>query len=759
MVGPLDCGARRELKEGLAGEACTHQTVYRPTGEFPLLTRFLPVNRFPKHPTLFATFFLGLCASTGLCQSNSGREPGRTPVLLITVDTLRADRLGCYGARNIHTPAMDGLAAQGVRFDRALAEVPTTPPSHAVILTGTYPMYNGVRGFISGPLPKGVGVLAEAFQRHGYDTAAFVGSAVLESSWGFNRGFQEYDDRFNVRRVEIGNPAAIERRAEETVGRVLAWFQARPTGGTGARPFFVWLHLYDPHAPYDPPEPFRAQYADHRYDGEIAYADSQLARLFEYLRNNRLYDRTLIALMSDHGESLGEHGEDEHGFFIYNSTLHVPLIFKLPSGMGTPHVVRRLVGIIDVAPTLLDLLHVQDPLSRQFQGTSLAPDILEKGAARERPVYAETYYPRDSFGWSELRGITTERFKYIHAPHPEFYDLRSDPQEAHNLYAERASLAAALREQLSGIERRYASTRATPTGPPLPPETVEKLKSLGYLAYSGPAQAAAAGPLPDPKDHLKVFKAVMRAHALNEAGRYEESNQALEPLATEEPGLFVIPFLRAENLSQTHRWHEAQKSYLDSLKINPTFDRALMGLARAYMVEGEEEKARPLLELVIHQSPRDIFAIHALGRIARLEGKNEEAYRYLLKAAEAKPSIGIFQQELGITLVDLKRFQEALGPLSRAQEIGQEDPRLEHYLGTALANVGRFKEAVDHYQKALKMKPNLAEARLSLAFAYLNLGDRESARREFQGVCQQSPTLCQPYRRTFEESPAAVPKP
>ena len=708
------------------------------------------MNRFPKERTIFAIFLLGICASSGLCQSNSGRVPDRTPVLLIIVDTVRADRLGCYGARRVRTPAMDALAAQGVRFDRALAEVPTTPPSHAVILTGTYPMYNGVRGFISGPLPKGVGVLAEAFQRHGYDTAAFVSSAVLESSWGFNRGFQEYDDRFNVRQVETSNPAAIERRAEETVGRLLAWFQARPSGGTGARPFFVWLHLYDPHARYDPPEPFRTQYAGHLYDGEIAYADSQLARLFEYLRNNRLYDRTLIALLSDHGESLGEHGEDEHGFFIYNSTLHVPLIFKLPSGMGTPHVVRRLVGIIDVAPTLLDLLHLQDPLSRQFQGMSLASDILGKGAGRERPVYAETYYPRDSFGWSELYGISTGQFKYIQAPRPELYDLLKDPQELHNVYAERRSLAAALREQLNGIERRYTSTQPAATAPPLPPETVEKLKSLGYIAYSGAAQPAAAGPLPDPKDHLKVFKAVMRAHALNEAGRYEESNQALEPLASEEPRLFVIPFLKAENLSQTHRWHEAEKSYLDSLKLNPTFDRALMGLARAYMVEGETEKARPLLELVIHQSPRDIFAIHALGRIARLEGKNEEAYRYLLKAAEAKPSIAIFQQELGITLVDLKRFQEALGPLSRAEKLGQEDPRLEHYLGTALANVGRFKEAVDHYQKALKMKPDLLQARLSLAFAYLNLGERANAKREFNTLCQQRPSLCEQYRKQFE---------
>ena len=694
-------------------------------------------------------FLAALCAPC-LAQRNLAADSNRTPVLLITVDTLRADRLSCYGARSVKTPAMDGLAAQGVRFDRALVQSPTTPPSHAVILTGTYPMYNGVRGFTSGPLQKGVGVLAEAFQRHGYDTAAFVSSAVLESSWGLGRGFQEYDDRLTVRRVEIGNPAAIERRAGETVGRVLDWFQAHPQSGSSAHPFFIWLHLYDPHAPYDPPEPFHTQYSGHLYDGEIAYADSHLGRLFDYLRSKNLYDRTLIVLMSDHGESLGEHGEDEHGFFIYDSTLHVPLIFKPPSGMTAPHVSHRLVGVIDVAPTLLDLLHMQDPLRQQFQGASLASDVLGKGAPSSRPVYSETYYPRDSFGWSELRGITTEQFKFIRAPRPEFYDERSDPGEAHNLYGERASLAAALRDQLTGFEQRYASARPAPAGPPLPPETVEKLKSLGYLAYAAGGQPAASGPLPDPKDKLRLFKMVMSAHALNEAGRYEDSNRVLEPLATQEPGLFVIPFLRGENFSQTHRWPEAEKSYQDSLKINPKFDRALMGLARVYVVEGEKEKAKTLLELVVHENPRDNFAYHALGRLARLEGNNEEAYRYLLKAVTAMPSIAIFQQELGITLVDLKRYQDAVEPLSRAEKLGLEDPRLEHYLGTALANVGKYKEAVDHYQKALKLKPDLTPARLSLAFAYLNLNDRTNATREFDALCQQSTSLCEQYRDRFK---------
>lgn len=709
-----------------------------------------PLRGLLKYSAVLVSVFLAGYTSKALAQNRPARTANRTPVLLITIDTLRADRLSCYGARGVRTPTMDALAAQGTRFENALAQVPITPPSHAVILTGTYPMYTGLRDFNSGALPKNVGVLAEAFQRAGYDTAAFVSSAVLESSWGFNRGFELYDDHFNLRNVDVNNLGTVERRADQTVDLLLAWLRAHPQGGPAAKPFFVWLHLYDPHWPYNPPEPFRTQYAGHPYDGEVAYTDSQLARLFAYLRKDGTYDRALIVLLSDHGESLGEHGEDEHGYFIYDSTLRVPLIFKLPRGEGTPRVVRRTVGIIDVAPTLLELLQLRDPLSRQFQGVSLASDILGKGAGRERPVYSETNYPRTSFGYSDLHCISTDHFKYIQAPHPELYDRLKDAREMHNLYGQRASLAAALREQLDGIERRYTSTEPAGTGPALSPETLDKLKSLGYVAYSAPAPTASVGSLPDPKDRVKVYRGVMRAEALGEAGRHEESNQVLASLAGEDAHLFVIPFLEAENLSHARRWHDAEPKYLACLKLNPTFERGLLGLARAYLAQGEPEKARPVLELVVHQYPRNFLAVYALGQVARREGNHEEAYRFFQKAAQAEPFLGYFQEDLGMTLVDLKRYQEALGPLTRAEELGQEDPRFEHYFGTALANVGRYKEAVQHYQKALDLKPDLAAARLSLAFAYLNLGDRDNAKRQFQTLCQQNRSLCEQYRKQFE---------
>jgi arylsulfatase A-like enzyme/Flp pilus assembly protein TadD len=698
-----------------------------------------------------AAIFLGLfCASAGHSQSDSAGTLKGTPVLLITIDTLRWDRLGCYGTRSVPTPAMDALAAQGTRFENAFAQVPITFPSHTVILTGTYPMYNGTRHYTSPNLLPSVGLLPEAFQRHGYDTAAFVSSFVLDSSWGLNRGFHIYDDHFGPPKSEMRNPQDVERRADETIGHLLAWFQGRGERHR-ATPFFVWLHLYDPHSPYDPPEPFQGQYAGRLYDGEVAYVDSQLARLFDYLRESGLYDRTLIVLLADHGESLGEHGEDEHSFFIYNSTLHVPLIFRLPRREGAPRVVRRPVGTIDVTPTILELLHLRDPLSRQFQGTSLASDILGKGAASARPVYSETYYPRDSFGWSELRCLTTDPFKYIQAPHPELYDLSKDPQELRNLYSESATLAAALREQLTSIERRYGSTQAATPGPPLPPETVEKLRSLGYLAYSAPVQPQSAGPLPDPKDRLKVYKAVQRARLLSSTGRSEEADALLGTLAREEPHFYLIPFLQAENFAQAHRWDDAERSYLACLKLNPNFEQAIMGLVYLYLRDGSNAaQAKPWLDLALQRNPHNITAYYDLGVIARWEKNNQEAYRYFLKAVEENPGYASSQQELGITLVDLKRYQESLGPLSRAESLGQEDPRLEQYFGTALTYVGRSKEAVDHYQKALKLKPDFAEARLSLAVAYLNLGDRAAATREFRTLCRQNGSLCEQYRQQFE---------
>src|ERR1700687_3355567 len=297
----------------------------------------------------------------------------RPSVILITIDTLRADHVGCYGAQSVKTPTLDALAHDGIVFERAISQVPLTWPSHAVILTGTYPFQNGVQDFTGQPLAPQFRTVSQAFQHAGYATGAVVSAFVLDRSWGLARGFDFYDDAFSAETFQKKDIGLVDRRAGESVDHAIAWLKKTPR-----RPFFLWLHLYDPHSPYDPPEPYRSEYRNHPYDGEIAYADHELGRLISWLRQNKLYDSSLIVALSDHGESLGEHGEDEHGFFLYNATVHVPLIVKPPAGSGlSPGRRREPVETASVAPTLLQLAmprsskSATDQIYSQFQAYAL----------------------------------------------------------------------------------------------------------------------------------------------------------------------------------------------------------------------------------------------------------------------------------------------------------------------------------------------------------------------------------------------------
>src|SRR5258708_1920477 len=342
----------------------------------------------------------------------------RPSVILIDIDTLRPDRIGCYGAQTVKTPTLDALAHDGVVFERAISQVPLTWPSHAVILTGTYPFQNGVQDFTGQPLAPQFRSVAQAFKQAGYATGAVVSAFVLDRSWGLGRGFDFYDDAFSAETFQKKDIGLVDRRAEESVAHAIVWLKKTPR-----RPFFLWLHLYDPHNPYDPPEPYSADYKGHLYDGEIAYADYELSKLIDWLKQSKLYDSSVIVATSDHGESLGEHGEDEHGFFIYNATVRVPLIVKPPAGTGIPAQRRRdPVETAAVAPSLTRLAGVKDTIEQQFQTKPLFGDTTTAD-----PAYTETFYPFSSFGWSPLHSVETDHFHYIDAPQSELYDLETDP--------------------------------------------------------------------------------------------------------------------------------------------------------------------------------------------------------------------------------------------------------------------------------------------------------------------------------------------
>src|SRR5580704_4746449 len=362
------------------------------------------------------------------------QTPAKPPlnVVLITIDTLRADHLGCYGYKQIKTPNIDGLAADGVRFDRAFAVVPVTLPSHSSMLTGTYPMLSGMHDFSGNKLSPVQPTLASVLKQAGYQTGAVVGAAVLDSRFGLNQGFDFYYDHFEFSRLDEANLDLMERPGNVVADVALDWLAKN-----SSKKFFLWMHLYDPHFPYHPPEPYSHEYATQPYDGEIAFADEQVGRLLRYLKEKGLYQNTIIVLCGDHGESLGEHGEKTHGFFIYNATMHVPLIIRLPeNGVRT---VADPVSLVDLMPTVLGAVGLEIP--PQVQGRSLLGALgIGKNndvAARDRVLYGETYLPRIHFNWSELRGSENTKYHFIDAPRPELYDLKQDPGELKNLFADK----------------------------------------------------------------------------------------------------------------------------------------------------------------------------------------------------------------------------------------------------------------------------------------------------------------------------------
>src|SRR6266851_2140908 len=373
-------------------------------------------------------------------------------VVVITIDTLRADHLGCYGDQQIRTPNIDSLAADSVRFERAYTPVPVTLPAHTVLFTGTYPLLSGIHDFSANKLSPAQPTLASVLKEQGYTTGAVIGSAVLDSRFGLNRGFDFYYDHFDFNRLQESNLEEMERPGNLVADVTLDWLSKNYS-----KKFFLWMHLYDPHYPYRPPAPYGEEYKDSPYDGEIAFADAQVGRLIRFLKSKGLYANTLIVLSGDHGEGLGEHGEKTHGFFIYNATLHVPLIIHLPSGhapgAASRRVVPDLVSLADLMPTVLQTLKVNVP--SQVQGHNLLLLMKKVEPVEARSLYAETFLPRLHFNWSELRGAETANYHFIDAPKSQLYKLVKAPEKTKKLYQEKKAVAEEMRARLAAMIRQY----------------------------------------------------------------------------------------------------------------------------------------------------------------------------------------------------------------------------------------------------------------------------------------------------------------
>jgi len=659
-------------------------------------------------------------------------------VVLITIDTVRADHLGCYGYRRIETPSIDQLASEGLRFEHAYAQVPLTFPSHAVILTGTYPMFNGVLDLTSTGLNPTLPTLAEILRQNGYRTAAFVSSFVLDSMWGLNRGFEVYDDEVVSERGADFGPFLPERHGDRTMDRVLAWLDSHAD-----QPFFLWVHLYDPHSPYRPPEPYFSRYAGHLYDGEIAFDDAQLGRLFTRLRQVNLYERTLLVLASDHGEGLGEHGEAEHGFFLYNATLHVPLILKLPGPSSGSRDITDPAGLVDVAPTIAALCGIPRHFTRSFQGHPLAGIQEHPGTHPAAPVYAESYYPRSAFGWHELRAIISPPYKYIDAPRAELYDLEHDADEKLNLAASHSAVAAELREQLKALEKRYASASPFPDSAPLDPETLEKLRSLGYVGYRAPAAGSTSGaPLADPKDKIQMYREVVRVGELRRQRRFAEADEILSRVEQSEPALYSIPFERGETLLAWGKPREAAEQFRKAITLNPSFDQAWAGLGGAASKLGDNKQALDGFSLAIRLNPRNYLARRSLAGVYWREKQPEKAELELSRVVRERPDFAEARAEHGIALAGLKRYREAISELRAASDQGYRGALAYYYLGLSYTESGDAEHAIEAYQNAVEVDPKFARAYARLALQYRERGELSKARQYYQKACSLSEEIC-----------------
>lgn len=635
------------------------------------------------------------CAGTTNPPKSSA--PVHPNIILITLDTTRADRMGFLGSTRGLTPNLDALAQQSVIFSRAYAHVPLTTPSHATIFTGTYPQFNHLN-YMGQPLTTDLPYLPALLKHRKYHTAAFVGSMIIDAknpvATGFDRGFDTYDAPFHNRVKGEDRYRSVERRADAVVDRALGWVNTPRTG-----PFFLWVHCYDPHAPYDPPPPFKARYAPDPYDGEIAYTDSAIGKLLAGLRSRGLYDKAMIALMADHGEAMGEHGEHHHGIFLYDETIHVPLLIKFPRQQFAGKRVDGRVRLVDVAPTILEEVGLSVPAT--MQGESLlglirpeGPGGSTKASNADRPAYAESDYAHRSFGWSALRSWRTGKYLYVDAPERELYDQNVDPASEKNLAANAPAVAEVMQSQVNSF--RQETMRAEGARATLSPEQSESLRALGYVGTDSSAAPEGADRGPDPKGKTKIADMLDKALVSIEDEDFEK----------------VIPQLE------------------EVLKVEPNTSLAYLELGRAYVHMKEPEKALPFLRTAVERLPEDAIAHFLLGRALVETGDWSNAAAQFEAVLPHAPTSSDLHFYLAVVYERTRRIPEAMKEFQATVKQKPDHFRANLLLGRLLGMQGESAEALPYLQQAVKLDPKSLEAHTFLANVYAQLGQKGNFERE-----------------------------
>lgn len=678
--------------------------------------------------------------------------------ILITFDTTRADHLPIYGYKGVKTPEIDQFAKDCFIFDDAVSQVPLTLPSHVSMMTGLLPMANGVRdnsGFI---LDDRITTLAEILKANGYSTSAFVSSFVLDSRWNLDQGFDFYYDNFNLAEFKELNAQDAQRSSEETVSEFEEWLETHK-----GKTFFSWIHFYDPHEPYTPPEPYKSVYRSNPYDGEIAYMDANFGKIIKKLEQYQIKDRTIIVVAGDHGESLGQHDELTHAMFVYNATQHVPLLIHVPGAAQKR--ITETVRLIDIQPTILDLLGIPQKVS--IQGASLIP-LINGSEKNERAAYAESLYAELHYGWSSVKSISTKQYKFIDVPKPELYDRLNDPEETVNLIEEKRSTAKLLKEKLEGWVTVY-TRKDLSSHRKMDSETLEKLRSLGYIGDS--VKPSKESDQVNPKDKIQLARALEEARDLSDKGEYKKGLETLLPVLQEDPNMVDAHFLAGLVYLQLRDYSDAIDQLTKTLALNPEHMMAIYNLGYTYELMGKLTEAESWFLKVLNIEENNLYAKLKLAHIYRQLNQPEKARIYFLQVVKAydefldatkNPKLkselhstlgelyfgaGDFQhaEENYLAAIqgvpdrpslhyNLAQIYEARGQIGEAEEsyrneitIDPKNFKAYNNLGLIYRNSNRLNEAVECFKKVVELRPDDQQGYLLLASTYSMLGEDQKA--------------------------------
>ena len=661
-------------------------------------------------------------------------------VLLITLDTTRADRIGAYGHAAAETPRLDRLAREGALFEQTITPTAFTLPAHSSILTGLYPPFHGVRLNGGAALADVQTTLAERLSAAGYRCGAVVGAFVIDQRWGLAQGFEHYDDNFKLEAGQRLDLAGVQRPADQVVDLGLEWLDA----GDG-RPFFAWLHLYDPHIPYDPPEPFKSRFTGRGpgglYDGEIAFTDSEVGRVLDWLDEKGLIDRTVVVVVGDHGEALGDHGESEHGYFVYDATVHVPLIMKVPGSGAAGVRVSQQVRTIDVMPTVLDLVGVAPP--QPLHGRSLLPLILDPERDEPRSAYSESMAVHLQYGWSALYGLRTATHKFIDAPRAELYDHVNDTGEGTNRLRDEPVLAERLRAQLDALREEIAAGAPATEAADLDQETLGMLAALGYVG--GDSAAPTGEDLADPKDKLHLFEAVGWASQLMMKDSWAESAEVLEKVLAEDPGVGQAKHMLATCYRKTGRTEEAKALLDEYLRSHPDSTPALITMAGILSEEGKHAEVVALAKRILAVDPRNAEAYSLMAAAHMDTGDDAAALPLLEKAVEIQPKLTRNRLNLAVANLNLGNAPEAERDLAAIIGDHPKFPLAHFHLGLAYEEQGRLPEARAAYAEEVELFPDNVPARFNLGNVAFSLGDVTTAEQEMRTLIEKSPESAKPY--------------